>query len=139
MAIINVCGNIGSCDFKYTESGTAYLVISIADHRWNHREEKEETAWIRAIWFGERAEKLSNSITKAKMIHVTGKEDYKVYDGKIDRTIEPLEHRILQFKPQQDQPPQTPQNPNTTHREPPSNDYYGEAPPPPNDDDIPFI
>lgn len=135
MAIIHVAGNVGSCDFKYTENGTAYLVVSIADHRWNRKEEKEDTVWIRAIWFGERAEKLSNSITKAKMISVTGKEDFKVYDGKIDRTIEPLDHRILQFKPQQDQ---SQGNPNQNNQEPPQNDFYGE-PPPPNDDDIPFL
>lgn len=98
MAIIQVCGNVGSVEYKVSPSGHPVLIVSVADKRWNFKEEKEETYWIRAVWFGDRAEKLANSVTKAKVISITGKEAYKLYDGKIDRSIEPFDHTILQFK-----------------------------------------
>ena len=130
MAIIQVAGNVGSADLKISASGTYVLVVSIADRRYDYKEKKEETVWIRAVWFGERAEKIADAITKAKILSVTGKENYKIYEGKIDRSIEPMEYSILQFK-QNDET--TPRN-NTTEEQ--DNGYY---PPPFNDDDIPFL
>lgn len=117
MAIIQVCGNVGSAEYKVSPNGHPVLIVSVADKRWNFKDEKEETYWIRAVWFGERAEKLANSITKAKVISVTGKEAYKLYDGKIDRSIEPLDHTILQFKTSEEPAPrQTP--PSESHHTP---------------------
>ncbi|MCM3774001.1 single-stranded DNA-binding protein [Priestia aryabhattai] len=128
MAIITVCGNVGNAEFRYSPNGHPVLTVSIADKRWNFKDEKEETYWIRAVWFGERAEKLANSIPKAKVISVTGKEAYKIYEGKIDRSIDPLDHTILQFKANDDTSPR-----NDT------NQQQEESYPPPSDKDIPFL
>lgn len=129
MAILTVSGYVGNVDFKYSESGTAILILSIADKRWNYKTKEEETFWIRSVWFGERAEKLENSLTKAKVIMVTGLEAYKIYDGKIDRSIEPLEHSILQFKSDDG-------NVNGNGNKNINNDNY---PPPPSENDIPYF
>lgn len=128
MAIMTVCGNVGNAELKYSADGHPFLTVSIADRRWNFREEKEETYWIRAVWFGERAKKLANSILKAKVISITGKEAYKIYDNKIDRSIDPLDHSILQFKANDD----TTSQDNTYQQE--DSSY-----PPPSDKDIPFL
>lgn len=129
MAIITVSGFVGNADFKYTQQGTPILTVSVADKRWNYKDETEETVWIRAVWFGDRAEKLANSIPKAKMISITGKENYKIYEGKIDRSIDPLEHSILQFKSNEDS--------TSGHSTSPRQDdnYY----PPLHDNDVPFL
>lgn len=131
MAIVTVSGNVGSCDLKFTPNGKPFLVVSIADRRWNYKDETEETAWHRAIWFGERAEKLVKSLEKAKVISVTGKEAYKVYEGKIDRSIDPLDHSILEFKKDDKKAEQS----NQSNQYQPKDYEY----PPPNDDDIPFL
>lgn len=128
MAIITVSGNVGNSEFKISPSGTPVLTVSIADNRWNYKEEKEETFWIRAAWFGDRAEKLSNSVTKAKTITLTGREAYSLYDGKIDRSIEPIDHKILAFKKDDD---------TTSTRNNTSTD--DSSYPPLSDDDIPFL
>lgn len=135
MAIVTVSGNVGSCDFKISPNGKPFLVVSIADRRWNYKDETEETAWHRAIWFGERAEKLVKSLEKAKVLSVTGKEAYKVYEGKIDRSLEPLDHTILQFKKEEETTAQNTHN-NNSNSNPYQNNYDY---PPPNDDDIPFL
>lgn len=127
MAIIQVCGNVGNAELRYSQNGNPVLSASIADHRWNFKEEKEETYWIRAVWFGERAEKLANTITKAKILSITGREMYKIYDGKMDRSIEPLDFTILAFKSNDD-------NEQTSRRNSQQDDV-----PPPIDDDIPFL
>ncbi len=132
MAIITVSGYVGHSSLSYSESGTAVLTVSVADKRWNYKEKEEETFWIRAVWFGERAEKLENSLTKAKVVTITGTEAYKIYDGKIDRTIEPLEHSILAFKSQEGGSADENRNVNSN-----VNNY--DYPPPPTDDDIPYL
>lgn len=129
MAILTVSGNVGHCSFSYSEAGTAVLALSVADKRWNYKTKEEETYWIRAIWFGERAEKLVNSVQKAKIISITGLEAYKIYDGKIDRTLEPLDHTILQFKAQDGEPHEN-RNVNSN-----INPYEF---PPPSNQDIPY-
>lgn len=126
MAIISVTGMVGFFDFSYSSgNGTPVLTLSIADKRYDFKKEEEETVWIRAVWFGDRAEKLSSSLSKAKMVSITGKENYTLYDGKINRTIDPIDHQILLFKPNEDQSKMGSNQPDQT--------------PPFLDDDIPFL
>lgn len=131
MAIISVSGNVGHAELKYTETGTALLVVSIADKRWNYQTQEEETEWIRAVWFGERAEKFANGLVKAKVVSVVGRENYKIYNDKIDRSIDPIDYQILAFKSNDDQ--QT-SNQNNNDRQ----NNFGD-PPPYSDNDVPFL
>lgn len=58
-------------ELKYTSGGKAVTQIGIAvDDGWG---ETKSTIWIRASLFGERAEKLTEYLTKGKQVYVEGR------------------------------------------------------------------
>lgn len=73
----SVIGNIGGePEMRYSAGGTAFLRFSVASNgrtRTPDGEWKDETTWVRATVFGQRAESLSNLLHKGMRVYVEGR------------------------------------------------------------------
>lgn len=68
---------------KYTSSGTAKLVFSIATSEYykdQSREKAEKTTWDNVVMWGQKAETMANYLKKGKLVFVEGKTDNRSYD-----------------------------------------------------------
>ena len=65
-------GRLGKdAEMRYLETGKAVVNFSLAyDHGYG---DKKETVWVQCSMFGERAEKLTQYLTKGKAVLVDGK------------------------------------------------------------------
>ena len=80
MASLNLCQFIGNAgkdaEMRYTATGTAQAQFSLAvnSRRRNAAGEYEDvTEWVNVVLFGERAENLSQYISKGKQLYVSGR------------------------------------------------------------------
>ena len=64
-------------ELRYTANGTALSDFSVAvSRRWRSRqtgEMEDETEWFNVTLFGDQAERISQYITKGKMLYVEGR------------------------------------------------------------------
>ena len=71
MAILTVTGRLGKdCETRELQSGTKVVSFSIADDVGYG--DKKRTQWIKCAWFGDRATKVAQYLTKGSLIEVTG-------------------------------------------------------------------
>lgn len=84
MADIQIVGNVGNIDLRYTPSGKAALNLSIAE---NHRRRDQSgewqddgTTWWRATVWDRQAETLAETLTKGDRVLVTGQVRSRDYE-----------------------------------------------------------
>lgn len=67
--IITVAGNLGKeAESRYTPAGQEVVSFSVAE-----KSGKDVTTWVRCSWFGERAGKVKQYLTKGTKVSVTGR------------------------------------------------------------------
>jgi single-strand DNA-binding protein len=85
-----IIGNIGSDpEMRYSASGTPFLRFNVASNGRTRTPDgawKDETTWVRVTVFGQRAEALSQHLTRGVRIYVDGKLEARPW---IDRSNEP--------------------------------------------------
>lgn len=85
-ARVEVMGHLGQdAELKFLDSGTALLSFSVAVSPYVRQGEKERTNWFRCTIFGDRAEKLSDMLTKGSPVFIRGDLDCREWtsrDGK---------------------------------------------------------
>lgn len=80
--VVILTGNLGKdAEMRYTPNGKPLMSFDLPiDIGYG---ESKETMWVRCTMFGERAEKLTPHLTKAKGVQVVGElRKPKIYDGK---------------------------------------------------------
>lgn len=87
MASLNSCNFIGNAgkdaELRYLASGMAKAEWSLAV---NYRRKgaggdwEDATEWVNCVWFGERAEKVHEYITKGKPLFVEGRLQTRTWD-----------------------------------------------------------
>lgn len=72
-------GHLGrDAELRMTKSGVAVVNFSVACKRgWG---EKEKTVWVECAWFGQRAEKVVQWLTKGSHLLVTGEPDVSAWE-----------------------------------------------------------
>lgn len=84
--IVTVAGNLGKlAERRFTPSGVEVIQFSVAE-----KVSKDETRWFRCSWFGERAGKVAQYLTKGTRVSVTGRGKLNTWekDGKTQTNIE---------------------------------------------------
>lgn len=113
MADIQVTGNVGQSELKFTQGGAAYLRFSVAD---NHRKktqagwEDDGTTWWNITAWDKQAEALAEAVVKGARVIVTGTIRSREYekDGET-RTAYGINARTVGVVPKLDTPrPSTP-------------------------------
>lgn len=90
---LNAIGNIGKdCEIRYTPSGHAVANFTLA--LTSGYGEKAVTSWLNCQLWGERAEKLTNMLTKGTRIGVTGELTNRPYTSKDGAQKYSLELRV---------------------------------------------
>lgn len=88
-SIIHLHGHLGR-DAESRAAGTTTVVkFSIAVTR--KRKETETTAWFNCSWFGDRAYKVAQYLTKGKPLYVVGElyeHEYDAKDGTKKKSLE---------------------------------------------------
>lgn len=81
MSILICTGRVGSdAEVRTTTDGTKVVSFSVADDiGWG---EKKRTQWLKAIWFGERAVKVAQYITKGSTVEIHGTPEIEVWMDK---------------------------------------------------------
>jgi len=86
-SILVIIGHLGK-DAECRDAGQSKVVsFSVAVTR--KRKDKETTTWFRCDWFGERAVKVMQFLTKGKAVQVVGElyEDEYEKDGVIKKSL----------------------------------------------------
>jgi single-strand DNA-binding protein len=85
-----IIGNVGSDpEMRYAASGSPFLRFNVASNgrtRTPDGEWKDETIWVRVTVFGQRAETLSQHLTRGVRVYVDGRLETRPW---IDRSNEP--------------------------------------------------
>lgn len=65
-------GNLGKdAEMRYSSNGKPVVNFSVATTYGSG--EKEETEWLRCVWFGDVAEKVAQYLVKGKQIYIEGR------------------------------------------------------------------
>ena len=84
--IVTVAGNLGKpAERRYTPTGVEVIQFSVAE-----KVNKDETRWYRCSWFGERAGKVADYLTKGTRVSITGRGKLNTWekDGKTQASID---------------------------------------------------
>lgn len=85
MAILTVTGRLGKdCETREMQNGTKVVSFSVADDVGYG--EKKRTQWIKCSYFGDRAAKLAQYLTKGSLIEVTGSASTEAWVKKADNS-----------------------------------------------------
>ena len=149
-----VCGNVGSFDLKFTQSGTTYLSISIATEHWDTQHKQSTTAWNRVVLFGVNAERISKMLYKGCKVSSHGTAQVKTYinkDGEFRAALNIIAQKVTILSKQSDNREgnagydsrPVAQASQFGQHQPPAQPTQFQAPVPPKpfdnfDDDIPF-
>jgi single-strand DNA-binding protein len=87
MASLNkvmLIGNAGrDAEMRYTANGTAQAKFSLAVN-WRRRAQsgdwEEQTEWFNIVMFGDRAERMSQYVTKGKSLYIEGRLQTRTWD-----------------------------------------------------------
>lgn len=87
MASVNSCtfvGNIGKdCEMRYLANATAQAKFSLAVNyrrKGANGEYEDQTEWVNVVLWGDRAEKLTQYLTKGKTVYVNGRLQTRTWD-----------------------------------------------------------
>jgi single-strand DNA-binding protein len=73
-------GRVGSDpELKFGKSGTAICSLSVATNE-KFKEGKEKTEWHKVTFFGDRAERAAEWISKGQLVNIEGKLSYGSYE-----------------------------------------------------------
>ena len=73
---VTLIGNVGKVELKHTQTGTACLNISLAtttSYKDNNEQWQDKTEWHRAVFWGKRAESISQYIQKGNKLYIEGR------------------------------------------------------------------
>ena len=112
MAEIQISGNVGQSELKFTQGGSAYLRFSVAE---NHRKKTgnewvdDGTTWWNITVWDKLAERLAEAVVKGARVVVTGTVRSREYekDGET-RTAIGVTARQVGIVPRDDARPSTP-------------------------------
>ena len=80
MVNVNFIGRLGAdAEEKLSPQGTPLLSFNVAVNEYNKTE--RTTSWLRCAYFGERAMKMKEFLTKGRLVHVFGTERVSIYNG----------------------------------------------------------
>lgn len=108
MAEIQISGNVGQSELKFTQGGSAYLRFSVAE---NHRKKTgnewvdDGTTWWNCTAWDRQAEALAEAVVKGARVVVTGTVRSREYekDGET-RTAYGINARTVGVVPKLDAP-----------------------------------
>lgn len=114
MADIQISGNVGQSELKFTQGGSAYLRFSVAE---NHRKKTgnewvdDGTTWWNITAWDKLAERLAEAVVKGARVVVTGTVRSREYekDGET-RTAIGVTARQVGIVPRDDARPSQPQS-----------------------------
>lgn len=81
MSTMCITGRLGSdADLRETTNNTKVVQFSIADKIGFG--DKATTQWVKCVWFGDRAAKVRDYLTKGSMVEVTGSPSVEAWSDK---------------------------------------------------------
>lgn len=97
MSLFIITGRLGrDAELKTLQSGKKVCQFSIAEDRGFG--EKKHTAWIKCALFGDRAEKLSQYLTKGTTVEAWGEIAASAFVGKDGKPQASLDLRVSEVK-----------------------------------------
>jgi single-strand DNA-binding protein len=127
MISATVTGNLGKECRIGDAGGTPVVNFTMASRRWDHKEKKDGADWVDVAFFGSRAEKISEYLTKGARVAVRGSLYQREYTHNNEKryalTLRADDVELLSSKEDREQPPK-------------SRDEFGSKPQ--DDDEIPF-
>jgi single-strand DNA-binding protein len=82
MMSLTIGGRLGSDPTLGNANGTPVLNMSVACDGWDPKAREKVTTWVRVAFFGTRAEKLSEYLSKGSSVMCTGEARLTEYKGK---------------------------------------------------------
>jgi single-strand DNA-binding protein len=82
MMALTIGGRLGSDPTIGNANGTPVLNMSVAVDGWDPKAREKVTTWVRVAFFGSRAEKLAEFLTKGSSVMCTGEARLSEYKGK---------------------------------------------------------
>ncbi len=97
---VMIIGNTGGdAELRYTANGTAVSEFSVAVNSRRRSaqsdEWEDETEWFRVVLFGDRAERISQYITKGKQLYVEGRLRTRNWDD--DQGVRHYRTEVIAF------------------------------------------
>jgi single-stranded DNA-binding protein len=82
MMALTIGGRLGSDPTLGNANGTPVLNMSVAVDGWDPKAREKVTTWVRVAFFGTRAEKLAEFLSKGSSVMCTGEGRLTEYKGK---------------------------------------------------------
>lgn len=82
MMALTIGGRLGADAVLGSANGTPVLNWSVAVDGWDPKAREKVTTWVRCAMFGQRAEKLSEMMTKGKSVCCMGEARLTEHKGK---------------------------------------------------------
>jgi single-stranded DNA-binding protein len=82
MMSLTIGGRLGGDPTLGNANGTPVLNMSVAVDGWDPKAREKVTTWVRVAFFGTRAEKLGEFLTKGSSVMCTGEARLSEYKGK---------------------------------------------------------
>jgi single stranded DNA-binding protein len=82
MMVLTIGGRLGADPTVGNANGTPVINMSVACDGWDPKAREKITTWVRVAFFGTRAEKLSEYLSKGSSVMCTGEARLSEYKGK---------------------------------------------------------
>jgi single-strand DNA-binding protein len=105
MMALTIGGRLGSDAVLGSANGTPVLNWSVAVDGWDPKAREKVTTWVRCAMFGQRAEKLSEHLTKGTSVCCMGEARLTEYKGKQYLELSVNAVTLMGGKPQGDAQP----------------------------------
>jgi single-stranded DNA-binding protein len=80
--VLTIGGRLGADPTVGNANGTPVINMSVACDGWDPKAREKITTWVRVAFFGTRAEKLSEYLSKGSSVMCTGEARLSEYKGK---------------------------------------------------------
>ena len=125
MMTLNIVGRLGADAVLGDAHGTPVLNMSVACDGWDPKAREKSTTWVRVAYFGTRAEKVAQYLTKGSWVSCSGEPRLTEYKGKMYLELSASQVTMVGAKPE-------------TRAEPPAQRKAAPKTKPVDDDEIPF-
>jgi single stranded DNA-binding protein len=82
MMILTIVGRLGADPVLGNANGTPVLNMSVACDGWDPKAKEKLTTWVRVAYFGTRAEKSAQYLSKGSSVMCSGEARLSEYKGK---------------------------------------------------------
>jgi single-stranded DNA-binding protein len=83
MMTLNIVGRLGADAVLGDANGTPVLNMSVACDGWDPKAREKSTTWVRVAFFGTRAEKVAQYLSKGSWVSCSGEPRLTEYKGKM--------------------------------------------------------